>query len=174
MPTVNCSTGHRRIIKELSSTAESYLEIGVQEGASLQAALAGGKNIRRLLLCDTWDRAAGGTGRGTNAHIAQMLKRLSYTGTVEFLDGKSQITLPRIVDSRRSYDLSSVDGGHTYDEALADMTNVWKLTRCHMVVHDISFTDVWRAVSEFGRGVEQATVECSFADQGTVWFSRQT
>ena len=49
--------------------AVSYLEIGVQEGASLRRVLSFNRSISRIGVCNTWGKEHGGTGRGNHNHI---------------------------------------------------------------------------------------------------------
>lgn len=175
--------GHRATLGGLSTahSPKSYLEVGVREGESLEAVLASG-SIERLLLCDTWDLASGGTGRNGHGHIVELLEGLEYAGEVEFLDGRSQDTLPVLLEETcgfRSavraprYDLTHVDGGHSYVEALTDLRNVWALTEHRMVAHDIAFESVWKAVVEFGKTAAGASAHCVFGDWGTICFTRE-
>ncbi len=177
------SSGHREWIGYLAAEhrPESYLEVGVREGESLGAVICVG-SVKRLLLCDTWDRVAGGTGRGSHDHISALLVRQGYSGKVEFLDGRSQITLPAHLEGGSGYhsavrppryDLTHVDGGHSYPEALADLRNVWALTEGRMIVHDIAFEPVWKAVVEFGRDLAGASADCVFGDWGSICFTRE-
>jgi len=165
------------MIGHLARDARSYLEVGVREGVSLEAALDHGK-IERLLLCDTWCRSSGGTGRGSHDHIVGLLKRREYTGEVTFLDGRSQTTLKKVEVPER-FDLTHIDGGHGYTEALADLQNAWKLTEHTMIAHDIGAkaahvrAAVWGAVVEFGKVADDASASCAFGEWGTVWFTRK-
>ena len=178
------SDGHRETLLHLAAKYQpkSYLEVGVREGESLQQVLNAG-SVERLLLCDTWDRKAGGTGRGSHNHISELLATKGYSGAIEFLDGRSQDTLTALLEASSGYhsavrppryDLSHVDGGHTYAEALADLRNVWALTECRMVAHDIAFEPVWEAVLEFGKSITDASACCVFGDWGTICFTRET
>lgn len=117
---------------------KSYLEIGVQEGLSLSTVIKADakKLIDRIALCDTWGSQYGGTGRGNHDHILKILQSINYQGEVVFHDGDSKATIPQIIDK---YDLILVDGDHSENGALVDMTNAWPLLNSQgiMLVDDI-------------------------------------
>lgn len=166
---IEADLGHYEIIRRFAAVSSSYLEIGVREGESLRAALES-HSIERLLLCDTWGKTAGGTNRGSHDHISALLDALGYKRQVEFLDQKSQLVQWKAMSSW--WDLVNIDGGHEYAEALADMNNLWPLTRRAMVVHDISLESVWKAVLKFGSSRTDAIAHCAFGDQGTIVFEK--
>jgi len=153
----------------------SYLEVGVQEGRSLAAVVRGARGkIATVTLCDDWDRTSGGSGRGSHAHIVAMLDAMPEFDSgvgVRFLDGDSRQTLPVEVGS---YDLVHIDGGHSYDVAASDLQHGWRLCGRRMLVHDISFKDVWTALYEFlqtATGV--VSVRCFFGGHGTAVLERR-
>jgi hypothetical protein len=131
------------------------------------------RHPERLVLCDTWDNASGGTGRGSNAHIRALLTELGYGGGAVFLDGRSQDLLPAFAADNpwARFDLVNVDGSHDYADTLADLEVAWPLTDL-MVIHDTSLPSVWKAVREFG-AVNEARVYAAFGDQGTAVFDRR-
>src|SRR4051812_30952841 len=93
---------HHPLITELCRGLEvrAYLEIGVQEGKSLSAALDAG-TIVHLTLIDPWGETHGGTGRGSDAHIRAMLKGRRYTGMLEIYSAYSGEVLPVLCGGRR-------------------------------------------------------------------------
>ena len=117
---------------------ESYLEIGVQEGQSLSTVLKVDtiRAITRIALCDNWGGAYGGTGRGNHEHIHNVLRSVNYQGVVEFYDGDSKCTVPKIPGN---FDMILVDGDHSRDGCLADMENSWPILSGSgvMVIDDI-------------------------------------
>lgn len=164
---------HYYILRSLARNATTYLEVGVRDGGSLQAVVAAAPRLHLLLLCDTWDAESGGTNRGSHAHIDELLDGLGYVGSRVYLDGRSQVTLPAFRDANPTmqFDLANVDGSHRYADVLADLENVWAMTRI-MVAHDTSFSDVWRAMGEFGKRT-RARSAAAFGDQGTIVFHRE-
>ena len=122
-----------------------YLEIGVQEGASLRAVVEASPQLEELVLCDTWGTECGGTGRGSNAHIEKLLKELGYTGRVIYLEGASQQLIPAFLQTQPPlFDLVFVDRHHGEQEALTDLRNVWPIAN-RLAVHDLVFPEVLRA-----------------------------
>ncbi len=128
-------------------TNTSVLEIGVQEGHSTEAIVKAFPYLQRLTLCDDWGHVDGGTGRGSHEHIEQRLDTLGYTGIREYLDGKSQNTVPGLIQQGQYFDLVHVDGDHSVAGASTDLVNVLRLKPRYIVIHDIFFPAVWEAVS---------------------------
>ncbi len=123
----------------------SYLEVGVQEGRSLQVVLDNAVSLQRIALVDTWGSESGGSGRGSHRHILPRLEKHAGIET-KIYDGDSRHVLPTL---NERYDLVHIDGGHSYEVALSDIIHGWKRTGVMMLVHDISFADVWRALYDF-------------------------
>jgi hypothetical protein len=131
------------VVKELRITGPCrYLEIGVNEGLSVYA-LVTSLRLQRLLrqpqrlseplfdelvLADNWSAVCGGTGRGSNEHILRLLQNLNVgSNHMTFLDGDSKATVPEYLRGRRAplaFDLTYVDGDHSYAGALRDLENV--------------------------------------------------
>lgn len=118
-------------------TVRSYLEIGCREGDSLREVVAHSKVLTRVVVCDEWGACYGGTGRGGHDHIDGLLNRLGYTGERLFLDGNSRQLVPTL---QEQFDLVLVDGDHSCEGAVADLTNCWKLVHPggQLVFHDIA------------------------------------
>ena len=133
-----------------ADVVRSYLEIGVNEGASLLTVLDASPSIERLYLCDTWGGVEGGSGKGSHAHIERLLSVVGYRGAVTFLDGDSAKTIPTLPRDL-AVDLALVDGNHTYEAALTDLTNVYPLVRASgtLLLDDINRDAVARAWNEF-------------------------
>lgn len=106
------------------SAPSSYLEIGVRDGASLVCVLTAHPHIDRLILADTWESAYGGSGRGSHQHISVLLAALDATKDTLFLDGDSKDTIPTLHE--RIY-MALIDGDHSDEGCLADLTNVFPL-----------------------------------------------
>lgn len=168
---MNSASNQKEILAELAHSSTSYLEIGVQDGKSLQVVVENGPYLSRLALCDTWGRRSGGTNRGSHYHIETLLGNLHYKGAVEFLDGDSTKLVPKL---EGLFDLVHVDGDHSYECCLADLKNGWARCKRVLVVHDASFNDVHRALFEFGKEYAQEIVETrvAFGGHGTMAFRR--
>ncbi len=175
------SSNQKEILAELASTITSYLEIGVQEGKSLQVVVKNAPYLKRLTLCDTWGRRSGGTGRGSHEHIETLLTQLGYHHAVKFLDGDSTQTLPglfnpKVLDLEERFDLVHIDGDHSEEHCLADLKNGWACCARFLVAHDASFDGVHRALFTFGkeRAEEIAETVVAFGGHGTMTFRRDT
>jgi predicted O-methyltransferase YrrM len=124
---------HQYAIREaLSRTcegAESYLEVGVNEGTSLEVVINECPTIKSLTLVDMWGKEYGGTGRGSNAHIKDLLNKLGYTGSVRFIDGNSHDILPQLISEGASFDLVTIDGDHSYEGGERDLIDGWQLLK---------------------------------------------
>lgn len=101
----------------------SYLEVGVREGDSLIRVLKHARP-RRLYLCDDWGRAAGGTGRGSHAHIQALLDERSLNVSPVYLDGDSHVLLREV---RTTFQMITVDGDHSGPGAAQDLRDCWPL-----------------------------------------------
>ncbi len=121
----------------------NYLGIGVQEGGCVERVALANPYIN-LTLCDTWMHEHGGTGRGNHDHVEYKLIEAGHLGERVYLDGPSQRLIPELPD-RPTFDLSYVDGDHSYEGAFTDLVETWLRTRGVMIVHDIRFEDVGRA-----------------------------
>jgi hypothetical protein len=104
-------------------TPVSYLEVGVREGDSLQVVLLNGCP-GTLYLCDNWGVAAGGTGRGSHAHIDVILAKVSLQAKPVYLDGDSHKLLSTI---KETFQLITVDGDHSEKGADQDLEDCWPL-----------------------------------------------
>lgn len=149
-----------------------YLEIGVQEGKSLQAALAAG-TITSLSLIDPWGDTHGGTNRGSHAHIETLLKALHFTGIVTVYDQTSLMALPGLVARGRHWDLIHIDGDHTYAGALLDLAMSAAATH-RMVLHDAHWPDVKLAAEVFLQSTQGWTGTLYPESLGTLVLERRT
>ena|SRR5271157_100960 len=98
-----------------------YLEVGVQEGHSLEAILTN-PYIRLAVGIDTWGGEAGGTSRGSPDHIPMRLGK--EMRRVVIITGDSHIILPGL---RHTFDLIFVDGDHSQAGCLKDCESCLKL-----------------------------------------------
>lgn len=117
----------REAIYQVGYGSKSYLEVGVNEGTSLEVALTEFPTIQKLVLVDLWGKEYGGTGRGSNAHIKDLLNKLEYTGWVEFRDGNSHDILPKLIFEKASFDLVTIDGDHSEEGGAQDLNDGWEL-----------------------------------------------
>src|SRR5574337_1993257 len=121
---------------------KSYLEIGVREGDSLLA-LLNGCSPERVVLCDNWGRGAGGTGKGSHAHIEALLNslrdrpvRYPIPTNVTYLDGDSH-DLVKTLPKDQPFDFITVDGDHSQHGAKQDLEECWSL----LAVNGLLFFD---------------------------------
>lgn len=143
-------TTQHELLSALALDARHYLEVGVQEGKSLEVVLRNRSALQTVTLCDTWGSESGGSGRGSHDHILNDPFFKSHKDNFAFLDGDSRVLLPMLLpECSRRFDLVHIDGGHSYDVASCDLQNGWQLCGGVMVVHDICMTEVWRAFYNF-------------------------
>lgn len=129
-----------KIMPELAKKNSTYLEIGVKDGESLRKCISL-VAPSRLILCDTYSVAYGGTGRNSHEHIEKLLIEINYFGEVIYLDGKSQEQVPLFNDKQPEpyIDIALIDGDHSAEGAAADLVNVWRALKVGGVIfyHDI-------------------------------------
>jgi hypothetical protein len=138
-----------QLLSVLAKDARSYFCIGVQEGNCLLHVIRANPDLEYLALCDTWGPHHGGTGRGNHNHIARMLDAEKFVAPVEWLDGSSSDLVPRLVARGAQFDLTFVDGDHSFEGASIDLQNTWPLTRKVLVLHDTEMPPVRQALDAF-------------------------
>jgi hypothetical protein len=122
-------------------TIKSYLEIGVRDGDSLKAVIQEYINIKEIVLSDNWGGDFGGSARGNNNHIKELLLNIHYPlNQVTFLNGDSQVTLPKyfIHNPQKIFDFCFIDGGHSIVNVCCDLGNTLNhslITAIHDVRH---------------------------------------
>lgn len=119
----------REAISRVCGKSESYLEVGVNEGTSLEVAIKECPTIKSITLVDMWGLDYGGTGRGNHNHIEQFLKEWGYAGETRFLDGNSHNILPRLIQDGMEYDLVTIDGDHSEEGGKKDLWDGWALVK---------------------------------------------
>ena len=156
------------ILARLTRTmpVESFLEVGVRDGATLWAVVEAGYEHLKMVACaDNWLDAHGGTNRGTHDHIDRLLKAVLYyyrEGQVIWLDGDSAAQLPELSrTSARRFDLVHIDGDHSEGHALVDLRNGWNLTGEGGVIvcHDTNYVEVRNAWEYFIAETEMPTAD---------------
>ena len=104
---------------------ESYLEIGVCDGYSIQCIIREFPSLQRTVLSDTWGAEYGGSNKGTHHHIIKLLldENFDIRKTI-FLDGDSKETIPEYFKNNSEiFDLIYVDGDHSIYGCLVDVKN---------------------------------------------------
>lgn len=128
-------TGHPAMYDALSRVGrefnpESYLEIGVYDGASVLSLILAAPNLKRIVLCDIfakdWEQWAGGPRGSRNPieAITRTVAQSGYTGDLRVIHGHSNIEIPKRTEK---FDVITVDGDHTYLPAYNDVQNVLPL-----------------------------------------------
>ncbi len=157
-------TGHRDVITEMVKMygPKSYLEVGVMQGKSVEAAVRY-KSLNRLLLCDQDPHC--------QTYVNKILLEQQFLGEVEWLIGKSQTLLPTV---GYKFDFVHIDGDHNEESEYQDLVNGWKLCKSVMIVHDISFSEVQTAVEKFLDGIDRTKVGVQrfTGDQETLVITR--
>lgn len=133
-----------RFLAEHCSThpVRQYLEIGTRDGGSLRVVLENAcQHLDGVWVADKWGTDYGGSGRGSHAHIEQLLDDFNFHGLWVPLDGDSRDTIPALMPKMaEAFDLILVDGDHSAEGGLADLDNVWPLVRpggC-VAFHDVT------------------------------------
>ena len=108
---------------------ESYLEIGVLDGASALTVINAAPKLKRIVLCDAfaeeWQHLAGGSrGQPPLQRLGQFLN--GHMARVEILQGNSNSIVPTL---KGPFDLITVDGSHDYNIARNDILNTLPLLR---------------------------------------------
>jgi hypothetical protein len=139
------NTGHRELIEILSKQykPESYLEVGVRDGATIQALLKG-HHPKLITLCDNWSMDNRGARQGHNI-IMNLFRDMHYNGNRIWLDGHSQELIDLFRDD--SFDIVHIDGEHNYEPARFDVMTGYRLTKNLLIVHDAKFDDVAKAIA---------------------------
>jgi hypothetical protein len=100
-----------------------YLEIGVQEGGSLNAVLDCDL-VQLAVGIDTWGDVAGGTNRGNPNHV--LARMPSQQHRYLLITGDSKVILPGL---RHPFDVIFVDGDHSEAGCLSDLDSVLPLLK---------------------------------------------
>lgn len=108
----------RAACRLLRFDVESYLEIGVDCGGSLNTVLNEVKP-ERIVLCDIWNPNYCDHGE-PKPHVMEILTH--FGAKAIFLDGDSKVWIPTLTES---FDLVLVDGDHSAGGARADLRAAW-------------------------------------------------
>lgn len=129
---------------------ESYLEIGVLDGASALTVINAAPRLKRIVLCDQfgeqWRTLAGGShGESPVQRLGRYLN--GYTSRIEFMEGDSNAIIPTL---KGPFDLITVDGSHDYNIARNDILNTLPLLRVGglLVWDDSSRSEMQRITAE--------------------------
>lgn len=125
-----------------------YIEIGVLTGNSAVAVLAT-KKIRRAVLVDNFSYSQPPSSKQA---VEQRLNA-EYGGLFEVMEGDSKQIVPRL---KEQFDIGFVDGDHSDEGCLADLTNMLPLIRPDGVifVHDLTnpgFLSLKRVTEKFAQ-----------------------
>lgn len=156
----------RDTVKRLAKNV-SYLEIGTCEGGSAAAAFST-DSIRLAVLIDTWGIECGGSGKGSPDHVVKLLGDAMRSTII--ITGESKAVLPTLT---HQFDLIFVDGDHSHEGCLSDMTNSLRLLAPGgiMLVDDLdngAHTYLRKTVTDFAaaNGLDMVThaVHCGVAE----------
>jgi predicted O-methyltransferase YrrM len=108
----------------------SYLEIGVRRGRSIAMVASKAPNCR-VIACDLFVEDYAGMPNPGADLVRSELRRIGFSGPLEFVIGDSARVLPRyLADHPDDYfDLVTVDGDHSMFGAKADLVNVMPRVR---------------------------------------------
>lgn len=120
-----------------SGPVESFLEVGVKRGASLEVVMRNTTGLRRVVLCDFWTinakkREELAAVKLTVARYAERHPDLE----VLFMDGSSLRTLQGV---EGHFDLVGIDGSHRRDVFRHDLLRALEMVGCegHIVIDDL-------------------------------------
>ncbi len=130
-----------------AANSDFTIEIGSWKGRSSTALSASGK----LTCVDIFDGILDGHGRVEDGVFMEFLKNMNSFHNVSYLKGKSSDVAGNFPEERA--DLILIDGLHTYDQCLDDLTKYWEKLKVggKMLVHDYedNFMPVKNAVKDF-------------------------
>lgn len=129
-----------------------YLEIGVRLGYSM-ACVVSGNPICHIIGADLWIKDYANEQNGSPGAVRDLMETLGHAGPLEFLNGKSQETVPAFLQQNPDirWDLVLVDGDHSYQGTLTDLQNslMGLADDGFIVVDDLHDGEVQTAVGEF-------------------------
>lgn len=140
---------------KLDRTVSRILEIGCYEGRTTNY-FANKYPNAHISVIDTFD----GSGRLANQETlfdTFMENTKDIADRIGVHKGRSQEIVPEMLDM---FDLIYVDGSHTFEDALADLTNSWKRLKTggYIIVDDYARIGVKDAVRTFMENADDAEV----------------
>jgi Methyltransferase domain len=150
----------RRNLWRAGRFKERLLEVGVNAGHSALFALSSSPRIEYYGV----DILA----HGYTIECVEFLKE-EFPGRVYLFPGDSREVLPRLVEQREElkFDILHVDGGHTSEICLSDVSNCIRIAKgrrgCHLLLDDVHASWIFDIYCEFvARG--DLTTETFFGD----------
>jgi hypothetical protein len=138
-----------------AANSDLTIEVGSWKGRSSTVLSASGK----LVCVDTFDGVLDGHGRAEEGVFMEFLKNMDKFTNVSYLKGRSTELAKNFPNERA--DLILIDGDHSYEACLADLTSYWEKLKVggKMLVHDYedNFIPVKNAIKDFEQTVR---VEC--------------
>lgn len=103
----------------------NYLEIGVRKGRSLAMVAATNPNCTIIAL-DMWIEDYAGISNPGPDFVSSEMKKVGYSGQLEFLNGNSHILLQKYFSEHPGayFDMITVDGDHSKAGAIQDLKDV--------------------------------------------------
>lgn len=122
-----------------------YLEIGVRRGISM-AMVASQAPACYLVGVDMWIENYGDNDNPGPDFVRAEIRKVNPQAEVTLLTGDSKVIVPLI---KEPFDLILIDGDHSYNGALADLTNCEPLAADRIIVDDLNDPEVKKAWNEW-------------------------
>lgn len=112
-------------VLSLQLGVKDYLEIGVRQGRSMAMVVSSCPQVH-IAAFDMWCADYAGMENPGPEFVRRQMVDIGHTGTLNFIDGNSQETLPAyfVANPGKTFDLITVDGDHTPEGAAQDIEAV--------------------------------------------------
>jgi predicted O-methyltransferase YrrM len=139
-------------LRDLASSAKSILEIGFNGGHSSEFFLS---------MNNTVEVTSFDLGEWEYVKMGKEYIDMTFPGRHLLVLGDSTKTIPKysIINPEKKYDFIFIDGGHTYDVAMADLKNCARFAHENTIVaiDDTIYNPEW--ILEFNVGPTQAWID---------------
>jgi hypothetical protein len=151
---------YERYISKFKGTAPSYLEIGVQEGGSLDL-------MKEYLGADT---KITGIDIDPNSKVAEKYGHNIHIGSQEDPD-----FLKDVANTCNGFDIIIDDGGHTSNQQIASFITLFPYLRANgvYIVEDLHCSQYWPGWQDSSLGINFLDYAKGLADKLSLWHMNQ-